>query len=119
MSASLYERLGGTEAIARIASDIVDLHRQNPLISTRFGASDPAKLKAAVTDFFVTGSGGPECYKGRDMKSAHAHMNTDHAEFMAVLDDVLKAMQHNKVGRREMEEVLFILYSMRDDIIRT
>ncbi|WP_421870592.1 group I truncated hemoglobin [Motiliproteus sp.] len=119
MSATLFERLGGTDAITRISSDIVDLHRQNPLISTRFGASDPTVLKATVAEFFITGTGGPPCYKGADMKSAHAHMNIDHAEFMAVLDDALKAMQHNNVGQREMEEVLFILYSMRGDIIRT
>lgn len=119
MAASLYERLGGTETIARIAGDIVDLHSQNPLISSRFSASDPIKLKATVTDFFVTGTGGPACYKGRDMKSAHAHMNIGPAEFMTVLDDVLEAMQRNSVAQREMEEVLFILYSMRGDIIRT
>jgi len=37
---------------------------------------------------------------------------------MAVLDDVLEAMDKNGIGQREKEEVLFILYSMRGDVIR-
>lgn len=52
------------------------------------------------------------------MLSAHKGMNIDAEEFIAVLDDALEAMAKNHVGQREQEEVLFILYSMRRDIIR-
>ena len=37
---SLYERLGGTDGITRIANDVVDFHLTNPRISTRFAKSD-------------------------------------------------------------------------------
>jgi hemoglobin len=37
---------------------------------------------------------------------------------MAVLDDALDALARNGVGQREQEEVLYILYSMRRDIVR-
>ena len=36
MSDSLYERLGGTEVITQISSDIVDNHMENPAVVTRF-----------------------------------------------------------------------------------
>jgi hemoglobin len=36
---------------------------------------------------------------------------------MAVLDDSLKAMAKNNIGQREQEEVLYVLYSMRTDIM--
>jgi hemoglobin len=40
MSETLYERLGATEGIQRIASDLVDNHMENPRISQRFVETD-------------------------------------------------------------------------------
>ncbi len=51
------------------------------------------------------------------MLAAHKGMNIDHAEFMVVLDDTLAALDKNGVGRREQEEVLFVMYGMRQDIV--
>jgi hemoglobin len=115
---TLYERLGGTEGITRIANDVVDLHARNPRIATRFAGVDLPALKKAAAAFFITGTGGPSVYEGRDMLAAHQGMNIDHAEFMAVLDDALEALEKNGIGRREQEEVLFVLYSMRGQIVR-
>jgi len=52
------------------------------------------------------------------MLGTHKGMNIDEGEFMAVLDDALIAMQKNNIQQREQEEVLFVLYSMRGDIVR-
>ena len=115
---SLYERLGGTEGITQIASDVVDGHLNNSCIANRFVESDVPALKKAAAAFFITGTGGPSMYEGKDMLSVHKGMNIDHAEFMAVLDDALAALEKNGIGQREQEEVLFVLYSMRGDIVR-
>ena len=117
MSESLYERLGGTAGITRIANDVVDNHMANKLISTRFANSDLAKLKHAAATFFIAGTGGPSVYQGKDMLAAHRGMNIAASEFMAVLDDALLALQKNKIAQREQEEVLFVLYSMRSQIV--
>ena len=116
--ASLYERLGGKDGITQIANDVVELHSQNPRISPRFAASDLARLKKTVAQFFITGTGGSSVYEGKDMPSVHKGMNIDDAEFVAVLDDALAALDKNGVGQREKEEVLFVLYSMKGDIVR-
>jgi len=68
-------------------------------------------------DFFISGSGGPEIYSGKDMISAHKHMNISGTEFVAVLDDAMGALDANNVGQREKEEVLFILYSLKDQVV--
>ena len=118
MSSTLYERLGGSERIARIAADIVDLHGANPRIACRFAQSDTSALKQTVADFFIAGSGGPDNYKGKDMRAAHAGMNIDAEEFLTVLDDVLEALSKNGVDQAEAQEVLAILYSMKPDVMR-
>ena len=119
MSKSLYERLGGTEGVTSIANDVVDNHFANPAISTRFAnaKADVTALKNAAATFFISGTGGPDVYKGKDMLAAHKGMNISATEFMAALDDALSALEKNNIGQREQEEVLFVLYSMRSQIM--
>jgi hemoglobin len=117
MGGSLYERLGGTDGITGIANDVVDNHLKNTKIATRFSQGDVPALKNAAATFFITATGGPDVYKGKDMLAAHKGMNISAAEFMAVLDDSLVALEQNNIGQREQEEVLFALYSMRSQIV--
>lgn len=118
MTTSLFERLGGVEGITSIANDLVDNHLANPLIGTRFAPMDPAALKNGAATFFIAGSGGPsDAYKGKDMTSVHANMNVTGAEILAAMDDAMNALDSNNVGQREKEEVLFILFSLKDEII--
>ncbi len=114
---SLYERLGETDGITAIANDIVDLHLNNPRIAPRYADSDVAAVKNAVATFFIAGSGGPSVYEGKDMLTAHRGMNIDDAEFVAALDDAMAALDKNGIGQREKEEVLFILYSMKGEVV--
>ena len=117
MTQSLFERLGGEQGIRSIANDIVDLHFANPDISARFSAFDKDKLKNGAATFFISGTGGPSVYQGRDMLATHKNMNISHREFMAVCDDALAALSKNNIGQREQEEVLFVFYSMKDEIV--
>ena len=114
---SLYERLGGTEGITSIANDLVDIHVANPVIAPRYAASDLDKVKHAAATFFISGTGGPQVYEGKDMLSAHKGMNINNDEFVAVLDDVMEALEKNGIGQREKEEVLAIFFSMKGDIV--
>lgn len=115
--ATLYERLGKKPGIEQIASDIWDNHISNPIINNRYAASDPVKVKRLVTELCCAGFGGPEEYTGLDMISSHKGKNINEAEFIAVCDDVLKALDTNKVDQREKDEVLCILYSMKAEIV--
>jgi len=116
---SLYERLGASDGIKAIANDIVENHLANPAIAPRFKnmKMTPGELKHAATMFFIAGTGGPNDYQGQEMLAAHKGMNISALEFMAVLDDALAALAKNNIGQREQEEVLFILYSMRAEIV--
>ena len=117
MSDLLYDRLGGTEGITAIASDIIENHMVNAAISKRFAGSNVSALKNAAATFFIAGTGGPSVYKGKDMIATHKGMNISAVEFMAVLDDALGALEKNNIAQREQEEVLFVLYSMRSQVM--
>ena len=117
MSATLFDRLGGTKGISKIASDLVDNHMANPLISSRFAGSDADSMKKKAADFFSTGSGGPKIYDGKDMLSAHRHMNISDNEYMAAVDDLMAALSNSSVGDAEKAEVLYIFYTLRPEVV--
>ncbi len=119
MSGTLYERLGGTVGITKIANDVVDLHLVNKAIAVRFknAKMDMAALKNGAATFLIAGTGGPAVYKGLDMLAAHKGMNISDKEFLAVISDIMTALDMNNIGQREKEEVLFVLYSMREEIV--
>lgn len=117
MSETLYDRLGGSEGISAIANDLVDIHMANPRIAKRYMDSDRVAVKKSAAEFFIAGTGGPDVYKGKDMVATHRGMNIDNDEFVAVLDDALQALEQNNVSQRVKEEVLYVLYSMKSEIV--
>jgi hemoglobin len=118
-SPSLYERLGAWHGINHIVRDTVTLHEGNAAISHYFKDVDRERLIESVTAFFAAGSGGPNCYEGRDMTTAHAHMGLSADDFHAAVDDVMKALASNGVGEREQGEVRTILLSLKDPVLGT
>jgi hemoglobin len=119
MAATLYERLGGAEGITRLVDDAVDAHLANPAVKTRFeNSKDIERSKKMSVAFFCAGAGGPESYTGKDMLTVHKGMNISEQEFIAVVDDILGAMDKNNLGEDEKKEVLAVLYSLKSQIIR-
>ena len=55
--------------------------------------------------------------KGKNMLGAHRGMNIDAAELVAAIDDAMAALDKNGIGQREKEEVLFILYGLKDEVV--
>ena len=119
MDQSLYQRLGGAEGISRLMDDVITAHLNNPIIKTRFeNVEDLAHLKRMATEFFCAGSGGPEAYTGKDMRSAHKGMNISEQEYLASMDDIVGVLDKNKVDEDTKKDVIAILYSLKGEVIR-
>ncbi|MBL7971448.1 MAG: group 1 truncated hemoglobin [Prolixibacteraceae bacterium] len=120
---TLYERLGGVKGITAIVDDIVEAHMSNPGVKARFLPlkDDPkhfAEVRQHLIEFLAAGSGGPEQYTGKDMLSAHRGMNISEEEYMKVIDDILHALDKNKIDDQTRKDVLAIAYSLKDQMIR-
>ncbi|MBW8182907.1 group I truncated hemoglobin [Shewanella nanhaiensis] len=114
---SLYDRLGGEVKIAQIAADIFDTHRDNPTIASRYKDSDRDKVIKTVTEFLCSGTGGPQEYTGKNMTDTHRTMNINEREYLAVIDDIMVALEKNDVGQQEKQELLMVAYSLKGEII--
>ena len=119
MSKSLYERLGGAKGISGIVDDVIAGHLANPLVQTRFqNVEDIEHLKRMACEFFAAGSGGPEKYTGKDMRAAHKGMNISEQEYLAVMDDIMGALNKHGIDDVTQKDVLAIVYSLKGEIIR-
>lgn len=119
MTATLYQRLGEAEGIARLVDDVMAAHLANPLVNTRFeNIKDMERAKRMAREFFGAGSGGPAPYTGKDMRTAHQGMNISEQEYLAAMDDILSAMDKNQCDEASKNEVIAILYSLKGQIIR-
>jgi hemoglobin len=113
----LYFRLGEVDKIHELTTEIVRLHNVNPDFDRFMGDIDGDALAKNVADFISTGTGGPKVYTGRDMPSAHAHLELSEADFLSAGSDVMKAMQNTGYGENEIQEMICILVSMKDLVI--
>jgi len=119
MTTTLYERLGGADGIARLVDDVIAAHLVNPIVKTRFqNIKDLDNTKKMARQFFGAGSGGPETYTGKDMSTAHKGMNISEQEYLAAMDDIVGAMEKNRLSEDAKKDVIAILYSLKGGIIR-
>lgn len=75
-------------------------------------------MERHAVEFFCAGSGGPQAYTGKDLVSAHKHMNISEQELVATIDDIVAAMTKNGYADAEKNEVVAILYSLKGDVLR-
>jgi len=122
---SLYERLGGAYSIATVVDDFIErllvnaTLNANPAISEARTRVPKAGLKFYVTAMVCEVSGGPCKYTGRTMKQSHEKLNISQAEWDAMVTDFKATLDKFKVPQREQQELITIVDSTKNDIVRS
>jgi hemoglobin len=117
---SLYQRLGGYDAIAAATDDLLARLQSDPRLKDYWkGASDENRRKARqlVVDFMVEAAGGPAYYVGADMKKAHQGMRIDEQDWALFMEHSAATLDHFGVPAREREDVLGFFAGLKDEIV--
>lgn len=117
MDRSLYERLGGNDAIVAVIDDFVARAAGDPRINAKFARTDVPRLKAMLVDQVTAATGGPATYTGRGMDETHAGMGVTAGEFDALVGDLVDTLQQFEVPAPVQTELLAILGPLRADIV--
>jgi hemoglobin len=117
MASSLYDRLGGSDAITAVVDDFVARCGADDRINQKFARTDIPRLKRMLVDQVSEASGGAASYMGRDMKETHRGMGVTAGEFGALVEDLVASLNHFEVPSTEQEELLGLLGPMREDIV--
>jgi hemoglobin len=114
---SLYDRLGGYNAISAVVDDFVANVAADKRINKFFAKANVERLKRRLKDQLCQASGGPCIYLGADMKTAHAGMGIRNRDFDALVQDLVKSLNKFKVPKAEQKEIASVLLPMRKDIV--
>jgi hemoglobin len=117
VQASLYERLGGIDAITAVARAFEDRAGKDDRINQKFARTDLNRLTKEFVDQLCAATGGPCTYTGRSMTQAHTNMGVTNGEFDAFMEDLVATLDDFKVGKAEQDELLGLLHPLRGEIV--
>lgn len=122
---TLYERLGGINAITAVVDQFLVNVISDPVINGRFSNANAEALRLHLIDQICEATGGPCIYKGLSMKEAHSTATNPGAdvanitaeEFNALVGDLVNALNALNVPADLQNELLGLLAPMQSDIV--
>lgn len=118
---SLYDRLGGGDAIHALAESWVVRMGGDDRTNGKFVRTDLPRIKKQVGDQLANqlceATGGPGTYTGRSMRETHAGMKITAGVFDVVMQHLLAVLDELHVPKAEQDELVGLLQPMRDDIV--
>lgn len=117
---SLYQRLGGYDAIAAVTDDFIGRLATDKQLGKFFGGHSEDSLKKIrqhVVDQLCMATGGPCVYTGRDMKTAHKGLGISESDWTVGVNHLVATLDKFKVPEKEKGEVLAALGPLKADIV--
>lgn len=117
---TLYERLGGYDAITAVANDLLPRLRSDSQLG-RFwahrGDDGIQREKQLLIDYLCACAGGPTYYRGRDMALAHRGMRINESDWTVFLGHAAATLAKFKVPEAEQRELVAFVQSLKKEIV--
>jgi hemoglobin len=117
---SLYQRLGGYDALAAVGDDFLGRLASDPQMGRFFvGLSSDSKIRVRqhIVDFLCVATGGPCRYTGRDMKTAHTGLNITEADWNQMVKLLGQTFDKFNVPEKERGDVVGAVAGLKGDIV--
>ena len=117
---SLYDRLGGYNAVAAVVDDFIGRLVADKRFSKFFvGHSEDSlkRIRQHIVDQFCAAAGGPCIYTGRDMKTSHKGLGITGDDWDAAAKHLVETLDKFKVPKAEKDDLLAFVTSLRKDIV--
>ena len=116
---SIFDQIGGAAAVEAAVEQFYQRVLVDPLLKPFFKDTNLNWLKKSQVRFFTTALGGPQIYKGADMKSAHAEMKIEEKHFGRVAQHLADTLRALKVPPPLIQQIMQTAGSLAPDIINT
>jgi hemoglobin len=117
---TLYERLGGYDAITAVVNHLLPRLQADALLG-RFwqhrGEDGVKREKQLLIDFLCACAGGPLYYTGRDMKTSHKGMKISERDWAAFSGHLQATLAAFNVPQAERDEAVAFIQSTKPDIV--
>ncbi|MCW9054094.1 MAG: group 1 truncated hemoglobin [Motiliproteus sp.] len=117
---SLYQRLGGYDAIAAVCNDLLP-RLENDSQLGRFwqhrGIDGINREKQLLIDYLCYSAGGPMVYTGREMKQSHEGMGISESDWQIFLGHLNDTLDKFSLPDQERSDVLGFIDSTKANIV--
>ena len=114
---ALYRALGGQDGIAKVVDAALAEIHGDLRINLFFEKTDMADLRRLLIEQICEATGGPCKYSGRSMEEAHSGLNLTDADFDAFVQDLVRAMDSQKVPKDLQKQLLDLLGPMKPQVV--
>jgi hemoglobin len=117
VSDRLYRDFGGQPGIERLIDGLLDNIARDDRIFPIFREANIDRLRSKLIEKFCSLTGGPCEYTGASIIEAHSGLNITEAQFNALVEDLIDAMEAQNVPVSAQNRLLAILAPMRPQVI--
>lgn len=117
MSQSVYQEIGGHDAVEAVVTDFYDHVLSDERLVPYFEGMDMQELRAHQIQFISAVAGGPVEYTGTDMREAHDHLDIDEPDFDAVGEHLENALRTNGVDDDNVKAIMAEVVALKDPIL--
>jgi hemoglobin len=117
---SLYDRLGGYNAIAAVVDDFIGRLVSDKRFERFFvghSKDSQKRIRQHIVDQLCAAAGGPCIYTGRSMKDSHEGLNISEDDWKAAVDHLVASLDKFKVPKREKDDLLGAVSKFKNDIV--
>ncbi len=117
---SLYERLGGYDAIAAVVDALMVRIKDDDKLRRFYdhrGADGIAREQQLLVDFLCASTGGPMVYTGRDLKASHVGMRLDEEDWKRAMVQLATTLDVFEVPEQEKGEVMSFHENLKSEIV--
>lgn len=119
-AASLYDRLGGYDAISAVVNNLLPRLMNDEQLG-RFwshrGDDGIQREKQLLIDFLCLNAGGPMYYTGRNMVVSHKGMRISEDDWSRFIGHVHATLDHFELADAEKGDVVAFIESTRSEIV--
>lgn len=116
-SSALYQQLGERSGIETIVEEMLLGVADDERIAHYFADVDILRLHKLISEQVCNVSGGPCEYTGETMTVSHSNLGINNADFNALVEHLIAAMEQQEVPVSAQNELLALLAPMHSDIV--
>lgn len=119
MSETVYDRIGGHEALTAVVDDLYTRILADPKLAGFFSGTNMSRLKGRQVEFFATALGGPEPYVGAPMKQVHQGRGILQEHFDLVATHLIAALTAAGLDQATVDEIIGMVAPLAPEIVST
>jgi hemoglobin len=116
---SIYEKVGGADALRTAVVTFYDKVVADPELAHYFESVDLARLRGHQQSFLISALGGPDYYEGRDLSSAHSGLGVSDAAFDRIVAHLRASLEVVGVDPGVIAQVLSRVEAQRASVVES